>query len=158
MSRLSAIPLACVLLAASSAVFASTGSAPAAPSPSTLSIPRSVPASVPSVTTPDTSEFYTALKGTHYSYRCLSPFTAPGEQAAVEVCEIPPVELQLHGWPETEVIQLISGQVQISEADGTQKHYQAGDIFVLPQGFKGIWKQPGTITKVTVRHPLYWKD
>ncbi|WP_256660232.1 cupin domain-containing protein [Pseudomonas sp. RIT623] len=158
MSRLSAIPLACVFVAASSAVFASNASAAEAPSPSTLPIPRSVPASVPTVNTPDTSEFYTALNGTHYRYRCLSPFTAPGEQAAVEVCEIPPVELQLQGWPETEVIQLISGQVQITEANGAQQHYQAGDIFVLPQGFKGIWKQPATITKVTVRHPLYWKD
>ncbi|MEM9822884.1 MAG: cupin domain-containing protein [Bacteroidota bacterium] len=42
-----------------------------------------------------------------------------------------------------QLIQLLSGQLQISdEAQGAQTFY-AGDFFVLPKGFKGKWKSEG---------------
>ncbi|MBN4176864.1 hypothetical protein ALP76_01715 [Pseudomonas savastanoi pv. glycinea] len=128
------------------------------PARNTSLIEQSVPADVKTIIAPDITEFYTTLSGTHFSYRCYDPYIAKSKQAAVEVCEIAPVELKLSGWPETEVIHLISGSVLITELGGQQKNYKAGDIFILPQGFKGLWQQHSPLTKVTVRHPLYWKD
>ncbi|UFH48681.1 cupin domain-containing protein [Pseudomonas sp. KNUC1026] len=129
-----------------------------APARHTLRIEQSVGQDVQTVVAPDNSKYYSTLNGTHFSYRCYDPYTAPSKQAAVEVCEIAPVDLKLTGWPETEVIHLISGQVDITELGGEQVHYSAGDIFVLPQGFKGLWQQKAPLTKVTVRHPLFWKE
>ncbi|MGX0891164.1 putative cupin superfamily protein [Pseudomonas sp. ADAK2 TE3594] len=129
------------------------------PTRHSMPIEKNVPASVKTVNAPDSDpQHYQVMNGTHFSYRCHVPYTAKSQQAAVEVCEIDPVKLKLLSWPETEVINLISGNVTITELGGTVVTYAAGDIFVLPQGFKGIWDQPLPITKVTVRHPLYWKD
>lgn len=125
----------------------------------TVPISKSVPASVGTTQAPDTDEtHYRTLLGTHFSYRCHIPYTLPSKDAAVEVCEIDPVTLQILSWPETEVIQLIKGEVTITEPNGQSSHYTAGDIFVLPKGFKGVWRQSHKLQKVVVRQPLYWKD
>lgn len=126
---------------------------------STVPISKSVPASVRTTQAPDTDEtHYRTLHGTHFSYRCHIPYTLPSKEAAVEVCEIDPVTLQIMSWPETEVIHLIKGEVSIIEPNGQSRNYTAGDIFVLPKGFKGEWRQSHKLQKVVVRQPLYWKD
>jgi hypothetical protein len=126
---------------------------------STVPISKSVPASVGTTQAPDTDQtHYRTLLGTHFSYRCHVPYTLPNKDAAVEVCEIDPVTLQILSWPETEVIHLIKGEVTITEPNGQSSSYTAGDIFVLPKGFKGVWRQSQKLQKVVVRQPLYWKD
>lgn len=101
---------------------------------------------------------YKALGDTHFSYRCHVPYTLTTGQAAIEVCEIEPVKLEIRHWPETEVIQLVTGYVTITHADGSIQRYAAGETFVLPEGFKGVWDQPVKLSKIVVRHPLFWKD
>lgn len=128
-------------------------------SSTTVPISKTVPNNVKSTHAPDNDPpYYQTVDGTHFSYRCFDPYTLEKKQAAVEVCEMEPVKLKILYWPETEVIQLIRGQVTITESDGAVRQYSAGDIFVLPQGFKGIWNQPEKLSKVVVRQPLFWKD
>ena len=125
----------------------------------TVPIEKSVPSTVKTVLAPDGDRVhYRTLDGTHFSYRCHDPYTFPNKIAAVEVCEIDPVTLQILSWPETEVINLVYGEVTIAESNGRTSKYVAGDVFVLPQGFKGVWHQSEKLLKVVVRQPLYWKD
>jgi len=127
--------------------------------PRTVPIARAVPATVPMTLAPDEdSAHYRTLAGTHFAYRCHVPYTLPSGQVAIEVCEIEPVKLEIRGWPETEVIQLVTGRVTLTQADGASRQYAAGDTFVLPEGFKGVWDQPEKLSKIVVRHPLFWKD
>lgn len=123
------------------------------------SISKSAPKQVATTNAPDTDlVHYQTLEGTHFSYRCHVPYVMKTKQAAVEVCEINPVKLQIINWPETEVIHLVSGSVSINLIDGSVHRYVAGDIFVLPEGFRGVWDQPEKLSKVVVRHPLFWID
>ena len=125
----------------------------------TVLINKSIPGGLATVKEPDTDkDHFQALNGTHFSHRCYVPYVLRTKEAAVEVCEIDPVTLQIHSWPESEVIHLVNGEVTITESNGLRKTYVAGDIFVLPQGFKGVWQQSGKLSKVVVRHPLFWKD
>ncbi|MEG4634600.1 cupin domain-containing protein [Microcoleus sp. AR_TQ3_B6] len=126
---------------------------------STILIEKKLPYGIKTIKAPDTDQrHYTTLAGTHFSYRCNIPYTLKTKEAAIKICEIDPVELKILSWPETEVINIIKGEVEIEEANGIKKTYVAGDMFVLPQGFKGVWRQSEMLIKVVVRHPLYWKD
>jgi hypothetical protein len=125
----------------------------------TIGISQELPEQTKLVTTPDKLlPYYQTLDSTHFTYRCYDPYVLKSKSAAIEVCEIFPVKLQIFDWPETEVIHLIRGEVTITEMDGATTNYHAGDIFVLPEGFKGIWSQKEKIIKVTVRNPLFWKE
>lgn len=131
----------------------------AAPFDKIVPIEKTVPVTVQTTKAPNIDpSHYRTLKGTQFSYRCHVPYILKTNQAAVEVCEINPVKLQIINWPETEVIHLVSGSVAITHDDGSIQKYSSGDIFVLPEGFKGIWDQPEVLLKVVVRHPLYWKE
>jgi len=35
---------------------------------------------------------------------------------------------------------LLEGTVRITSEDGVERSYQAGDTFVIPSGFRGIWE------------------
>lgn len=155
---------AALLLTASAGHAANGGAAAWPPKASsrakaTVPIAASVPESVQTVHAPDSDPaHYRVVEGTHFSYRCHHPYTFPDRTAAVQVCEIDPVTLEIRYWPETEVIHLVRGEVTITEPDGRTSNHVAGDIFVLPRGFKGVWRQSGQLLKVVVRQPLYWKD
>jgi len=123
----------------------------------TALIENDIPNNVEILNLPDTTEHYQTLNGTHFSVRCYVPYILSTEQAAIQICNIYPVTLEIISWPETEVINLTKGHVEIIENNGEIKHYSAGDIFILPQGFKGEWRQSEMISKIVVRHPLYWK-
>ncbi|ADX47977.1 protein of unknown function DUF861 cupin_3 [Paracidovorax avenae ATCC 19860] len=121
-------------------------------------VSKSVPATARAVKASDRDPHYITRNGTHFTYRCHVPYTLPGQVAAIEVCEIEPVDLEILSWPETEVIHIIQGMVTVTGTDGLGKTYSAGDIIVLPQGFKGTWRQTRKLLKVAVRQPLYWKE
>lgn len=126
---------------------------------SVVSIQQQLPENIKTVMAPDVDKHhYVTLNGTHFSYRCHVLYTLKTKQAAVEICEIAPVELKIISWPETEVINIVKGSVEIEEQDGSKKSFREGDMFVLPQGYKGIWRQTEVLHKVVVRHPIYWKD
>ena len=58
-------------------------------------------------------------------------------------------------YPWTEYVLMISGRVVISNDDGTQNEFRAGDTFVIPKGFTGIWdvREPMKKQIVKVGHP-----
>lgn len=46
---------------------------------------------------------------------------------------------KLINYPFTEYALMISGRVVIINDDGTSNEFKAGDTFVIPKGFTGIW-------------------
>lgn len=124
-----------------------------------VDIKKDVSDNAPTIKVPDTDgKYYKTINGTHYSYRCDVIHMLKSKQSDVEICEINPVMMDINDWPETEVIHLIKGSVLIVNQDNVTKKYQTGDMFILPEGFKGKWIQSEKIVKLIVRHPLYWKD
>lgn len=45
----------------------------------------------------------------------------------------------LENYPFTEYVLMISGHLVLTNDDGTSKEYKAGDTFVMPKGWSGIW-------------------
>jgi uncharacterized cupin superfamily protein len=45
----------------------------------------------------------------------------------------------LENYPFTEYVLMISGHVVITNDDGSMNEFRAGDTFVIPKGFSGIW-------------------
>ena len=43
-------------------------------------------------------------------------------------------------YTEYELCHLLEGSVRISPEDGAGRVYRAGDTFVIPSGFRGIWE------------------
>lgn len=47
--------------------------------------------------------------------------------------------VRIDEWPYTEVCVLLSGAVELEDADGATRRFVAGDSFLIPQGFRGVW-------------------
>ncbi len=45
----------------------------------------------------------------------------------------------LENYPFTEYVLMISGHVVITNDDGSMNEFKAGDTFVIPKGFSGVW-------------------
>lgn len=60
-------------------------------------------------------------------------------------------ELTLENFPFTEYVLMISGSVIVTEKDGTSNTYKAGDTFVIPKGWSGIWDVQERMKKQIVR-------
>lgn len=59
--------------------------------------------------------------------------------ARVGVWEAGVSKTYLEDYPFTEYVLMISGHVVITNDDGTENSFTAGDTFVIPKGFSGIW-------------------
>ncbi|WP_282129469.1 cupin domain-containing protein [Roseobacter litoralis] len=59
--------------------------------------------------------------------------------ARVGVWEAGISKTYLEDYPFTEYVLMISGHVVITNDDGTENSFKAGDTFVIPKGFSGIW-------------------
>ena len=61
----------------------------------------------------------------------------------------------IKNYPWTEYVLMIGGRVVITNDDGTQNEFRAGDTFVIPKGFTGIWdvREPMKKQIVKVGHP-----
>ena len=46
---------------------------------------------------------------------------------------------KLIDYPFTEYVLMLSGVLAVTNDDGTSREYKAGDTFVIPKGFTGIW-------------------
>ncbi len=53
-------------------------------------------------------------------------------------------------WPYTEVCVIRSGAVEIEDDRGATRRFGAGEAFVIPQGFAGIWRTLEPTEKVFV--------
>jgi uncharacterized cupin superfamily protein len=51
-----------------------------------------------------------------------------------------------------EFCQIIEGEVHLTNAAGHTAVYRAGDAFVVPAGFTGVWSMPVAVTKFYVLH------
>jgi uncharacterized cupin superfamily protein len=51
-----------------------------------------------------------------------------------------------------EFCQIIEGEVHLTDAAGHTEVYRAGDAFVVPAGFTGVWLMPVAVTKFYVLH------
>ncbi|MGB0507664.1 MAG: cupin domain-containing protein [Pikeienuella sp.] len=59
--------------------------------------------------------------------------------------------LNLHEFPFTEYVLMISGSVIVTELDGTAMMFSAGDTFVIPKGWSGSWDVQERMKKQIVR-------
>ncbi len=60
--------------------------------------------------------------------------------------------LEIDDWPWDELMFLIEGQVEITDRAGVTKTYGPGEIFLMPRGFSGTWKQLGPIKKIAASY------
>ncbi|WP_313464181.1 cupin domain-containing protein [Pseudomonas nitroreducens] len=49
-----------------------------------------------------------------------------------------------------EFCHIISGVVRLTDGDGKSQDYKAGDSFIIPAGFEGVWENVGTVKKLFV--------
>ncbi len=54
-------------------------------------------------------------------------------------------------FPFTEYVLMISGSVIVIEEDGTSRAFVAGDTFVIPKGWSGVWDVQKRMKKQIVR-------
>lgn len=47
---------------------------------------------------------------------------------------------------------IVEGEVHLTDAAGRTEIYRAGDAFVVPAGFKGVWDMPVAVVKHYVLH------
>ena len=57
----------------------------------------------------------------------------------------------IKNFPFTEYVLMISGKVNVIENDGTSRTFVAGDTFVIPKGWSGIWDVEERMKKQIVR-------
>lgn len=53
-------------------------------------------------------------------------------------------------YPQDEFIYVLEGTVVTTDEDGTQHEFHAGDVFVLPKGWAGIWDMKTRFKKIIV--------
>ena len=59
--------------------------------------------------------------------------------ARIGVWEADVSKTKLIDYPFTEYVLMISGRLMITNEDGTEQEFTAGDTFVMPKGWTGIW-------------------
>ncbi|MGI9490143.1 MAG: cupin domain-containing protein [Geminicoccaceae bacterium] len=59
--------------------------------------------------------------------------------ARIGVWEADVSKTRLIDYPFTEYVLMISGRLVITNDDGTEHEFNAGDTFVMPKGWTGIW-------------------
>lgn len=58
--------------------------------------------------------------------------------------------VQIDNWPYHEVCIVLSGRVAIEDAEGKQVEFGAGEAFVVPRGFTGVWHTLESTRKIFV--------
>lgn len=61
--------------------------------------------------------------------------------------------LVLEAYPYAEVCVMLTGVVALVDSEGGRREYRAGDAFVVPVGFTGVWETIEPATKVFVALP-----
>ena len=74
-----------------------------------------------------------------------------GEQLITEVYEDEPATFRF-GEPTLydEFVTILSGKLILTASDGVSQEFVAGDSFVVPKGFTGIWKMLGNYRELIV--------
>lgn len=68
----------------------------------------------------------------------------------VGIWEGEPGVLHLANYPFDEYCLIVSGELVITNAAGQQQVFRAGDSFVIPKGFSGVWEMKTRVRKQSV--------
>ena len=60
-------------------------------------------------------------------------------------------KLLIEDFPFTEYVLMISGRVIVTDKDGVSREFLAGDTFVIPRGWSGVWDVKERMKKQIVR-------
>lgn len=92
----------------------------------------------PTTLTPGQQESATAL------------WTSPDGKIEIGVWECTPGRFTADRSAAAEFCHFLSGQIVMTETDGTQRRLGAGDAILLPQGWKGVWDIAAPTRKIYV--------
>lgn len=93
----------------------------------------------------DTDPF--VVKGDPPSQRDYIYFTNDTEDMFVGLWDSTPFESEMAPFPTHEFVQLLEGEITITEGDGTTNTFEAGDVFFVPQGTVCSWKADRYVKK-----------
>ncbi len=74
-------------------------------------------------------------------------------QSLVGFWEGEPGWVAFDSWPYTEVCVILQGKVAIEGLDGQRAEFNAGEAFVVPVGFRGVWHTLEATQKIFVGIP-----
>ena len=94
--------------------------------------------------------FWTVMEGDRPTSGSRRDFLSADGRVHVGYSQYDKVTLQLSNWPVDEFMHILEGQVEITDESGTSKIYGPGDMFVMPKGFNGTWRQLSPIKKLDV--------
>ncbi len=69
----------------------------------------------------------------------MSFFEAEGGAVASGVWECPPCKVEIPSYPVNEMMTIISGSLTITNADGVEETFQAGEVVFAAKGSKITW-------------------
>lgn len=78
-------------------------------------------------------------------------YQSTDQKFVVGVASYEPITLEIDGWPYDEYMLILSGKLEVVDADGSH-FYGPGQGFVMPKGFKGTWRVIEPIEKVAVAY------
>lgn len=84
------------------------------------------------------------------TYKTLEQFSGNGGKANAGVWEATAGAFQSNIQGYIEFCHIVEGSCRLVDPDGTVHHFQAGDSFVLPEGFTGHWEVDERVKKVFV--------
>jgi len=84
------------------------------------------------------------------TYKTLDVFSGNGGKANAGVWEATAGAFRSHIQGYIEFCHIVEGSCRLVDPDGSVHHFQAGDSFVLPNGFSGHWEVDERVKKVFV--------
>ena len=84
------------------------------------------------------------------TYKTLDVFSGNGGKANAGVWEATAGAFRSHIQGYIEFCHIVEGSCRLVDPDGSVHHFQAGDSFVLPDGFSGHWEVDERVKKVFV--------
>ncbi len=93
----------------------------------------------------DTDPFI--IRGDKPTQRDHVYFTNDTEDMFVGLWDSTPFESEMAPFPTHEFVQVLEGEIVITEADGTVNRFEEGDVFFVPKGTVCSWSVPGYVKK-----------
>ncbi len=88
------------------------------------------------------------IRGSRPRQRDSPCFTNDAGNLFVGMWDSEAFESEMKPFPCYEFVQLLEGEVTITEEDGTAHHFAPGDAFFVPKGTVCSWKTTGTVRKL----------
>ena len=101
------------------------------------------------------SRLPTATRGSNNSYTTSWDTTVSGGKFITKMYECSPGKFPVEPYfiDCYELAHILTGKLIVTDSDGNTQTYEAGDVFITPQGFTGTWEIVETMRKVfAIRH------